>query len=518
MAKEKTVISKAPMRIAFAILLSPLIIFLLAQPLWAPLVAQHLLNQKFAEINQYLEQRSLALDSMITQQVQSLTFTCNSHDQQLIRDPQFYNRFVRLIGIENAQGDGCSTVGYPIALAADSSASEPMGFTLSATPVTQTASRELLIQYSEPRGRVFWVVDGSWAQELLREPCSDCFYLQFKFLDPMLSELAIQRGNIAILGESNPLSIRQHSGNAPFHSEQTLLAGETLLTFARQQVFTWGLPLAVLLGVFLSASYLILRNYRNSIEGLIEKGIRDEEFIPYYQPIVDSRTQEVVGYEVLLRWQKGHQLVPPSLFISVAEDSGLVVKITNQLIQQVYRDLALIPAPRWVSINVVADHLEQHHLTHLLEELHWPYSERLKFELTERVPIKAMTQAQEEVFYLLKKGYQFKIDDFGTGYGGFAYLQNLQISSIKIDKMFVDTINTHDVKISVLDSIIASAKGGNIEVIAEGVEHQYQVDYLAERNVFWIQGYFYAKPMPLEQVLAFEKQPSIPLDFATSKT
>lgn len=128
-----------------------------------------------------------------------------------------------------------------------------------------------------------------------------------------------------------------------------------------------------------------------------------------------------------------------------------------------------------------------------------------------------MTQAQEEVFYLLKKGYQFKIDDFGTGYGGFAYLQNLQISSIKIDKMFVDTINTHDVKISVLDSIIASAQGGNIEVIAEGVEHQYQVDYLAERNVFWIQGYFYAKPMPLEQVLVFEKQPSIPLDFATSK-
>lgn len=128
----------------------------------------------------------------------------------------------------------------------------------------------------------------------------------------MLSELAIQRGNIAILGESNPLSIRQHSGNAPFHSEQTLLAGDTLLSFARQQVFTWGIPLAVLLGVFLSASYLILRNYRNSIEGLIEKGIRDEEFIPYYQPIVDSRTQEIVGYEVLLRCKKATNLYHPA--------------------------------------------------------------------------------------------------------------------------------------------------------------------------------------------------------------
>lgn len=165
----------------------------------------------------------------------------------------------------------------------------------------------------------------------------------------------------------------------------------------------------------------------------------------------------------------------------------------------------------------MADHLEQHHLSRFLEKLQWPYSERLKFELTERVPIKAMTQAQEEVFYLLKKGYQFKIDDFGTGYGGFAYLQNLQIASIKIDKMFVDTIDTSDVKISVLDSIIASAKQGNIEVIAEGVERQNQVDYLAERGVYWIQGYFYAKPMPLEQALAFEISPATPANLATEE-
>ncbi|RBM52646.1 EAL domain-containing protein [Vibrio tarriae] len=504
MAKETAVISKVPKRIAFAILLSPLIIFLLTQKLWAPLVAQHLLNQKFTQINQYLEQRSVALDSMITQQVQLLTFTCNSDDLKLIRDPQFYNRFVRLIGIEKAQGDGCSTIGYPIELGSSSSTSEPMGFTLSATPKTQTASRELLIQYSEPRGRVFWVVDGSWAQELLREPCSDCFYLQFHFLDPALRELDIRRGQPEILEQAAGISVHRATGAAPFHSEQTLSAGDALRHYVRQHALIWGVPITLLLGLLLTCGYLVLRNYRNSIEGLIEKGLRDEEFIPYYQPIVDSRTCKVVGYEVLLRWQKGHQLVPPGLFIAAAESSGLVVKITNQLMHQVYRDLAQLPNSHWVSINVVAEHLEQHHLSHLLQELQWPYHERLKFELTERVPIKAMTQAQEEVFYLLKKGYQFKIDDFGTGYGGFAYIQNLQISSIKIDKMFVDTIDTSDVKISVLDSIIASAKHGNIEVIAEGVEGQHQVDYLAERGVYWIQGYFYAKPMPLAEALAFE--------------
>ncbi|ENM5739225.1 EAL domain-containing protein [Vibrio mimicus] len=537
MAKEKAVISKIPTRIALAIFFAPLAVFFLTLQLWVPQVAQYLLNQKFEQINLYLEQRSLALDTMITQQVQALSFTCNADDIRLINDPQYYNRFVRLIGVETAQGEGCTTIGYPVHFPKHSSVDEnkapdqniateeavlpetiqPNRFHLSATPKNQNAASELLIQYSEPRGHVFWIIDGSWGQELLREPCTDCFYLQFRFLDPMLSELAIERGNSDLIEQTDRLSVHRITGSAPFHSEQTLLAGETLHNFARQQVFIWGIPIALLLGLVLSIGYLILRNYRNSIEGLIEKGLRDEEFIPHYQPIIDSRTQEIVGYEVLLRWQKGHQLVPPGLFISAAESSGLVVKITHQLMQQVYRDLTQIPESRWVSINVVADHLEQHHLSRFLEKLQWPYSERLKFELTERVPIKAMTQAQEEVFYLLKKGYQFKIDDFGTGYGGFAYLQNLQIASIKIDKMFVDTIDTSDVKISVLDSIIASAKQGNIEVIAEGVERQNQVDYLAERGVYWIQGYFYAKPMPLEQALAFDISPAAPANLAAEE-
>ncbi|MGL5431067.1 MAG: EAL domain-containing protein [Vibrio sp.] len=503
-------LAKIPTRIALAIFISPLIILLLIQQLWSSYVAQLLLNQKFAEINQSIEQRNLALDTTVTTQVQSLTFSCDDNDMRLIRDPQFYNRFIRLIGIETAQGVGCSTIGYPIPLPAElpNSTIMSMGYHLSATPQTESASRELLIQYVEPRGRVFWVVDGNWAQELLRKPCTECFYLKFRFLDPALSALTIQRGNLAILAQTEKLSVYRQSGQAPFESEQTLIAGAALHTFARQQIFVWGLPISLLLGLLFSSSYLILRNYRNSIEGLIEKGIRDEEFIPYYQPIVDSRTCEVVGYEVLLRWQRDQQLLPPSLFISAAENSGLVVEMTNQLIQRVFLDLAHIPAHCWISINVVADHLEQHHLSHLLEQLHWPYSERITFELTERTPIKVMTQAQDEVASLLRQGYQFKLDDFGTGYGGFAYLQNLQITSIKIDKMFVDTINTSDVKISVLDSIIGSAQGGNIEVIAEGVEHQYQVDYLAQRGVYWIQGYFYAKPMPLEQVLQFTLHPT----------
>ena len=93
-----------------------------------------------------------------------------------------------------------------------------------------------------------------------------------------------------------------------------------------------------------------------------------------------------------------------------------------------------------------------------------------------------------------------KLDDAGTGYAGFSYIQELGISTLKIDKMFFDTINSNDLKSSVLDAIISFAKSSNLKMIAEGVEHQHQVEYLKERDVFMIQGYIYAKPMPIAQL------------------
>jgi sensor c-di-GMP phosphodiesterase-like protein len=105
-----------------------------------------------------------------------------------------------------------------------------------------------------------------------------------------------------------------------------------------------------------------------------------------------------------------------------------------------------------------------------------------------------------EIAALQERGYHFKLDDFGTGYGGFAYLQRLGIRQIKIDKMFVDTIGTDDLKRSVLDATIAFGLKSGMEMIAEGVETQEQVDYLHRHGVHLIQGYVYAKPMPLSKL------------------
>jgi len=148
----------------------------------------------------------------------------------------------------------------------------------------------------------------------------------------------------------------------------------------------------------------------------------------------------------------------------------------------------------------VAGHIEQPRLRTQLQRHGWPSPARLTFELTERDPIKHIQGAMAEIAALQERGYHFKLDDFGTGYGGFAYLQRLGIRQIKIDKMFVDTIGTDDLKRSVLDATIAFGLKSGMEMIAEGVETQEQVDYLHRHGVHLIQGYVYAKPMPLSKL------------------
>ncbi|NAW69452.1 EAL domain-containing protein [Vibrio sp. V27_P1S3P104] len=488
---------------ALSLLLLPLLIYFAAFPLISSSITTLLLNQKKNQIELYLIHRGEALQEMIKQQLTALHFDCNNEDWQIIRNPHFYNRYIRFMSVETKEGKQCSTLGYPLILDDIKGFSIPVqtGFSISATPVIDHTESELLIQFTDNNNRVIWVIDSSWIQNKLDSPCNACFYYQATFLENGTEVLSIKRGNEQVPLESNAKSVVFHGTGKTSATKQQLWSGEALQQYIQYKMIIWGAPISLLLGLLLMSGYWLVRNYRNSIEGLIEKGIRDREFIPYYQPIVDSRTQKVVGYEVLLRWQKGHELVAPDLFIYAAESTGLIVEITTQIIRKVLNDLERLPSSHWVSINLVAEHVEKRQLSILLHSLNWPQTQRIKFELTERIPIKNLTVAAEEIALLMEKGYQFKIDDFGTGYGGFSYLQHLHIRSIKIDKMFVDTIETDDVKKSVLNSIIASAKTGKIELIAEGAETLNQVNYLAAQGVYLIQGYVYAHPMPINEIV-----------------
>ena len=287
----------------------------------------------------------------------------------------------------------------------------------------------------------------------------------------------------------------------------TLKAGDDLYW---QEAYRIGVVLfiAALIAAFLAVIfYWNWQSARVSLGMLLQKGMSRKEFIPYYQPIIDCRSGEVVGQEMLVRWRRfDGVLVQPNQFIPYAEDSGLILPITDLLLDQVYRDLAQLKG--WVSINIVAQHLESGLLSQWFSLNRDPMVKRIAFELTERKPITQFELALAEIKAVLPLCHDFKLDDFGTGFGGFSYLQRLGINSIKIDKMFIDTIGTKDLKGAVLDAIIAFGHESNMEMIAEGVETQEQVDYLAAKGVYQHQGYFYSKPLPLKELLHFYLQVS----------
>lgn len=499
---------RTPKKIVIVLILLPVMVFSLLLPLLERQYSLFLLNHKMDEVSRYLAERGRVLNHMMIEQADQLQFDCSEDDMYLMRAPKYYNRYVRLIGVITANGKSCSTVG--VSLVADELEGVRIpatGFYMATTPAYEHSESELLVMYKKGGNLIYWVLYGGWGRELLKTPCDDCFYMTFRFMDSSLEHMRIERGDPAIATQSNRIIATMSNHDTQLNSEMTLSAAEQLHAYVRHRLVMWGLPLSLLAGLVMGFGYFMVRHYRNSIEGLIEMAIRDDEFVPFYQPVVDSRTGHIVGFEVLLRWQRGHEWIAPSQFIHVAESSGLIMKITQQLIQQVVEDIPKLQPEQWVSINLVAEHVETVALHDTLNALNWPYAHQIQFEITEREPIKNLLMADDMIQRLIQRGYHFKIDDFGTGYGGFSYLQQLQIDSIKIDKMFIDTIDTTDIKRNILESIIASAHKANVEVIAEGVETTSQVAYLAKRGVYLIQGFVYYRPMPIAQVLHYIQRP-----------
>ncbi|WP_231118073.1 EAL domain-containing protein [Vibrio fluvialis] len=500
---------RTPKKIVVLLVLLPVVLFFLSVPILERQYSLYLLNHKMDEVSKFLDARSKALNRMMLEQAEKLRFDCSEEDMSLMRNPNYYNKFVRIIGIISADGKTCSTVGVSLVKSELEGVRIPStGFYMSTTPAYDRSESELLVSFKKDGNTVYWVLYGGWGQDMLTTPCEDCYYMTFHFLDSSFDHMKIKRGNPEIARQSSRISVAIQSPATQLMSQITLSAGDKLHDYVKHQLLIWGGPISLLFGLVIGFGYFMVRHYRNSIEGLIEVAIRDNEFVPFYQPIVDSRDGRIVGFEVLLRWQRGNEWIPPSQFIQAAETTGLIIPITEQLLKKVLGDVTKLNVEQWVSINLVAEHVETDILFNLLEKLHWPRSHQIQFEITERVPIKNLNHADHLIQQLSQHGYQFKIDDFGTGYGGFSYLQKLQIDSIKIDKMFIDTIETTDVKRNILDSIIASAREADIEVIAEGVETQKQVEYLTQRGVYLIQGFVYFRPMPLEEVLQHLQSPS----------
>lgn len=284
-----------------------------------------------------------------------------------------------------------------------------------------------------------------------------------------------------------------------------LTAGERYLAHHRLQ----GWMAAVLIALALSTTvgwfmHRLLRA-RGSMDFLIQEALREGAFVPYYQPIVDARDGRLLGAEALIRWvMPDGKVMPPNQFIPHAEETGLIQPITLQLTEQIVADVAQLKwagTDHFVSINLVPEQLENmdyvRHLQALIAQ-HGISPSNISIEITERRQFEDMAAGKRVLDALVQSGIEVKLDDAGTGFGGFAYIQELPIGTLKIDKMFVDTLRSEDdAKRPVLDAIVEFARISKLDTIAEGVETLNQVRQLSDLGVHAIQGYVFSKPMPL---------------------
>jgi diguanylate cyclase (GGDEF)-like protein/PAS domain S-box-containing protein len=232
-----------------------------------------------------------------------------------------------------------------------------------------------------------------------------------------------------------------------------------------------------------------------------------DQFINFYQPIYDSRSRQMIGVEVLMRWQNEEIIVPPAEFIPLAEDLRLIVPMTQALLLRAFQDLQQwheAGFPVYVSVNLSPRHLEQAQLAvetaALLTQFKIPAS-CLRFEVTESALMQDHQSAIATMLALSKLGVQLALDDFGTGYSSLKYLKELPIDAIKIDRSFVKDIGVDRNDETIIEAMLSMANSLGMYCIAEGVETQQQLEFFTARQCYFIQGYLLGKPMRAEDLL-----------------
>lgn len=239
---------------------------------------------------------------------------------------------------------------------------------------------------------------------------------------------------------------------------------------------------------------------RLDIELALTKALSQDKLELYYQPKVDFHKQQLVGYEALLRWMDDDLgFVSPAKFIPIAEQSHLILEISDWVMENAIKFVSSLDNKVPVSINISARQFESGTCSETIELLIKKYNvdpNLVELEITESYLMADVEDAILQLHEMKQIGVQISIDDFGTGYSSLSYLKRFPVNTLKIDRSFIQDI-PHDVNdVEITGAIIAMAKKLGLEVIAEGAETKEQIDFLQLNECYLVQGYFYSKPLP----------------------
>jgi diguanylate cyclase (GGDEF)-like protein/PAS domain S-box-containing protein len=246
------------------------------------------------------------------------------------------------------------------------------------------------------------------------------------------------------------------------------------------------------------------------LENALRKALKRNEFVLYYQPQVSTRTKEICGIEALLRWKNPELgFVSPGEFIPLAEESGLINPISEWVLMQACEDLKKLhldyPHLK-MSINISPIYFQQ---TEFVRNLQYTIERSninarfLELELTESTIMPNAQQSIEQLVKLKQLGVKIAIDDFGTGFSSLSYLHRFPIDILKIDQSFIKNLSSYQDDASIVNAIITMAHNLRISVIAEGVETEKQFKFLQKQGCEYVQGYYIAKPLPLNELYEF---------------
>ncbi len=254
---------------------------------------------------------------------------------------------------------------------------------------------------------------------------------------------------------------------------------------------------------------------RLEIEKDLRQALSGQQLQLYYQPQINHYSG-LIGAETLLRWvHPVRGFVSPAEFIPVAEEAGLIIDIGNWIFKQGFTQVktwmedGLLKEGQHISINVSPRQFKQHSfvddLTELVKETGVdPHA--IILELTEGTFLNDIDEVVEKMLHLRALGFVFSVDDFGTGYSSLSYLKQLPIRELKIDKAFIDDLEVDNDDQIIVDTIIAMAKHLKFSAIAEGVENEFQLEFLKAHGCFNYQGYFFSKPLDQETFEDYMRQ------------